>query len=172
MNAHSQGWSAYIPFAIFAAVMLWRFRTMDKARPLRLPLLWLMPLIITAAVCLALYAMPPSGLGWLAVAGGIVIGGAVGSQRARLMRLHVEGEGDNARVMVRQSPLALLLILGVFAARRLLLPEMTAGNVHPGANALLVTDGMLGLVLGMVVSMRLVLWLRARTMAAHHIVDA
>jgi hypothetical protein len=170
------GWTAYLPLLIFAGVMAWRFRNLQKARPLRLPLLWILPLIVTAAVCLALAAMPPGGLGWLALAAGFVVGGAIGLQRARMMRLHIEGEGDEARVMVRQSPLALVLILAVFAARRLLLPAggmaMQAGAGHPTATALLLTDAMLGLALGMVVLSRWVLWQRARTMVAAHVFDA
>jgi hypothetical protein len=170
------GWAAYLPLLIFAAITAWRFRNLQKARPLRLPLLWIMPLIVTAAVCLALAALPPSGLGWLALAAGTAVGGGIGIQRSRLMRLHIEGEGDDARVMVRQSPLALVLILAVFAARRLLLPgsgdmSMQEGG-HPTATALLVTDAMLGLALGMVVLSRLVLWQRARAMVAAHVFDA
>jgi hypothetical protein len=169
------GWTAYLPLLIFAGVMAWRFRNLQKARPLRLPLLWIMPLIVTAAVCLALAAMPPGGLGWLALAAGFAVGGAIGLQRARMMRLHIEGEGDEARVMVRQSPLALVLILAVFAARRLLLPTGSMamqGAGHPTATALLLTDAMLGLALGMVVLSRWVLWQRARAMVAAHVFDA
>jgi len=167
------GWTAYLPLLIFAGVMAWRFRNLEKARPLRLPLLWIMPLIVTAAVCLALAAMPPGGLGWLALAGGAAVGGGIGLQRSRLMRLHIEGEGENARVMVRQSPLALVLILAVFAARRLLLPgAMAMGGDHSSATALLVTDAMLGMVLGLVVVSRFVLWQRAKAMVAAHVFDA
>lgn len=167
------GWTAYLPLLVFAGLMAWRFRNLRKARPLRLPLLWIMPLIVTGAVCLALAAMPPGVSGWLALAGGIVVGGAIGMQRSRLMRLHIDGTGDEARVMVRQSPLALVLILAVFAARRLLLPAGMAieGN-HPSATGLLVTDAMLGFVLGLVVLSRLVLWQRARAMVAAHVFDA
>jgi hypothetical protein len=173
MNGNgSAGWTAYLPLLIFVAVMAWRFRNVDKARPLRLPLLWIMPLLVTAAVSLALYGMPPSPRGWLALLAGLVIGGAIGVQRSRLMRLHIEGTGDDARVMVRQSPLALVLILAVFAARRLILPAgMAPGSSHT-VGALLMTDGMLGFALGLIVLSRLVLWQRARAMVAAHVFDA
>lgn len=166
------GWQAYLPLFIFAGVMAWRFRNLQKARPLRLPLLWIMPLIVTGAVCFALAAMPTSGMGWLSLAAGLAAGGGLGIQRSRLMRLHIEGEGRDARVMVRQSPLALALILAVFAARRMLLPGMAMQAGHPSATALLLTDAMLGLVLGMVVLSRLVLWQRAQAMVAAHVFDA
>lgn len=166
------GYAAWLPLLIFAGVMAWRFRSLERARPLRLPLLWITPLTVTAAVGLALYAMPPSLLGWMALGAGFAIGGGVGMQRSRLMRLHVEGQGDGARVMMRQSPLALILLLGIFGARRLILPGgMTMGAAHPAANALIMTDAMLGLVLGMVVVSRLVLWQRARAIVAGHLMS-
>jgi len=161
-----------LPLLMFAGVMAWRFRSLEKARLLRLPLLWIAPAIVTAAVSVALYGMPPSLLGWAALAAGFAIGGGIGMQRSRLMRLHVEGGGDEARVMMRQSPLALLL-LAVFAARRMILPgSMTVGAGHPAANAQIMTDAMLGFVLGMVLVSRLILWQRARAMVAAHITDS
>ncbi|TDW68660.1 uncharacterized protein DUF1453 [Novosphingobium sp. PhB55] len=167
------GYAAWLPLLIFAAVMAWRFRSLEKARPLRLPLLWIAPLIVGATVSLALYGMPPGVLGWMALAAGFAIGGGIGMQRSRLMRLHVEGEGGEARVMMRQSPLALVLILVVFALRRMILPGgMAIGAGHPAANALLMTDAMLGFVLGMVVISRMILWQRARAMVANHISDS
>ncbi len=167
------GYAAWLPLLIFAGIMAWRFRSLEKARPLRLPLLWIAPVIVSAAVSLALYGMPPSLLGWSALAAGFAIGAGIGMQRSRLMRLHVEGEGADARVMMRQSPLALLLLLAVFAARRMILPGgMAMGATHPAANALIMTDAMLGFVLGMVVVSRLILWQRARGMVAAHITDS
>jgi hypothetical protein len=167
------GYAAWLPLLIFAAVMAWRFRSLEKARPLRLPLLWIAPLIVGATVSLALYGMPPGALGWMALAAGFAIGGGIGMERSRLRRLHVEGEGDEARVMMRQSPLALVLILVVFALRRMILPGgMAIGAGHPAANALLMTDAMLGFVLGMVVISRMILWQRARAMVANHISDS
>ncbi|MFC0203411.1 DUF1453 domain-containing protein [Novosphingobium soli] len=172
MGEGGRGLGAYLPFAVFAAIMAWRYFRMEKARPLRLPLLWIAPLLVTAAVCLALYGLPPSGFGWLALAAGFALGAGLGIQRSRLMRLHVEGAGNEARVMIRQSPLALLFILAIFAARRLFLPEMAVQGPHPAASGLLVMDATLGLMLGMVVLSRVVLWQRARAMVAAHMFDA
>ncbi len=165
--------ATYLPLAIFVGIMALRMMRMKKARPLRLPLLWIMPLFVTAAVALAFYGMPPSGLGWLCAAAGVVVGGAIGAQRARLTHLHIEGEGSKARVMMRQSPLAILLIVAVFIARRFVLPSGgMQESGHPAGNALLMMDATLGFALGMVVALRLVLWLRARTMVANHVFDA
>lgn len=175
MGEGGRGLMTYLPLAIFVGIMALRMMRMKKARTLRLPLLWVMPLIVIVAVSLALAGMPPSGLGWLCLSAGLVVGGGIGAQRARLMHLHIEGEGDKARVMVRQSPLAILLIVVVFLVRRLILPggfQGTAHTGHPVGNALLMLDGTLGFALGMVVAVRLVLWIRARSMVKHHVFDA
>ncbi|MFT4056969.1 MAG: DUF1453 domain-containing protein [Novosphingobium sp.] len=173
MGEGGRGLVTYLPLAIFVGIMALRMMRMKKARPLRLPLLWIMPVIVVLAVSLALAGMPPSGLGWLCLATGMVVGGAIGAQRARLMHLHIDGEGEKARVMMRQSPLAILLIVAVFIARRVILPSggMQASG-HPVGNALLMMDATLGFALGMIVALRLVLWLRARDMVANHVFDA
>lgn len=173
MGEGGRGLVTYLPLAIFVGIMALRMMRIKKARPLRLPLLWIMPVIVVLAVSLALAGMPPSGLGWLCLATGVVVGGAIGAQRARLMHLHIDGEGEKARVMMRQSPLAILLIVAVFIARRVILPSggMQASG-HPVGNALLMMDATLGFALGMIVALRLVLWLRARDMVANHVFDA
>lgn len=164
-------WAQLIPFAVIALVMLLRFRNLKTARPLRLGALWIMPGLIVMVTALALVALPPRPLGWLLLGVGLLVGGLLGWQRARLTRLHIEGEGHEARVMMRQSPAALILIIAIFAGRRLLLPSgmsQQAEHGHPAATALLATDAALGFAVGMVCVLRLMLWLRARTLAAEH----
>ncbi|PNU04914.1 DUF1453 family protein [Novosphingobium guangzhouense] len=172
MGEGGRGLATYLPLAIFIGIMALRMMRMKKARPLRLPLLWIMPVIVVLAVSLALAGMPPSGPGWLCLAAGLVVGGAIGAQRARLMHLHIEGDGERARVMMRQSPLAILLIVAVFVARRMILPAGGMASGHPAGNALLMMDATLGFALGMIVALRVVLWLRARDMVANHVFDA
>jgi hypothetical protein len=151
--------------------MFWRMRTMDKARPLRLRTLWLMPALFVALVVVVLFGMPPGVPGIAAIALGMAIGAIVGWQRARLMRLHLEGEGENAKVMVRQSRAALLLLMALAGVRTLF--RSAAGSVqfagagssgHLSVGALVLTDGLLGFALGMIVAHRAGLWRRARTL--------
>jgi hypothetical protein len=161
----------YLPLAIFAGVMFWRMRTMDKARPLRLRRLWLLPVVFVVLVGFVIASMPPSPLGIACIVLGVAIGAAVGWQRARLMRLHVEGEGDGARVMVRQSRAALLLIMALAGVRTLFRSatgtQMSgAAGTHLSVGALAVTDGLLGFALGMIVAHRLELWRRAKALTS------
>lgn len=169
MEPHAPVWAQLLPLGIFAAVMLWRFRTLHKARRLRVATLWIMPVFVTVIVTLALSSMHPGLLGWLAFWAGAAGGSLLGWQRARLMRLHVEGEGSAAQVMMRQSPAALFLIVAIFLGRRFLLPHFEAGAGGGSAEAaLLVTDALLGVAGGAICVQRLVLWQRARKAVRVH----
>jgi O-antigen/teichoic acid export membrane protein len=155
----------YLPLAIFAGVMLWRLRTMDRARPLRLRTLWVLPVLFMVVVGFVFTSMPPKPWGVAAFVFGLAIGSAVGWQRARWMRLHVEGEADDARVMMRQSPAALLLVMAIAGFRMVFKSAATNGAdqaAHLPVAALTLTDALLGFALGMIVAQRVELWRRAR----------
>lgn len=170
MGPEARQWLGVLPWLIFAGVMLWRFRSLDRARPLRVASLWIMPAVIVGMIGIALYGMHPTLPGWLLVALGMAVGSVLGAQRARLMRLHIEGEGADARVMMRQSMAALILIVGIVVLRHMLFAgfQTTPGS-HPTAGALLVTDAMLGFAVGVICVQRIVLWLRARQLVAQHL---
>ena len=128
------GWlQTVLPFAIIAFVMFRRWKNIDKPVALRTGRMWIMPALLTVLIGAMLYAMPPAPLGWGVFALGVVIGGAVGWQRARLMRFHLD-EATGA-VMVRQSPLAFLFIIALFMARRLLIPGREAQAAGQVASA-------------------------------------
>ncbi len=155
-----------LPFAIIAFIMWRRWKAIGKPVPLRTRRMWIMPAILTILVGLMLYAIPPGPAGWGALTLGFVIGLAAGWQRARLMHFHVDEE--SGMVMVRQSPLAFLFLLGLFFARRLLLPARGGPAVSHGTMPALplITDALLGFALGMVVGMRIEMWRQTRAMRA------
>lgn len=168
----------YLPLAIFAGVMMWRLRTMDRARPLRLRTLWVMPVVIVLLVVGVLASMPPATGGVASVVAGAALGAMVGWQRARWTRLHIERENGRVRVMVRQSPAALLLLMAIAGVRTLFRTAAggsgmagsgmagTAPAGHLPVGALLVTDALLGFALGMIVAHRIELWRRARALTS------
>jgi len=162
----------YLPLAIFVAVMFWRLRTMDKARPVRLGTLWVLPAMFVVLVGFVLASMPPSPLGIAVIVLGVAVGAAVGWQRARWMRLHVEGEAGRKRVMVHQSPAALLLLMAIAGLRTLFRTAtggvQANGAAHLSVAALLLTDVLLGFALGMIVAQRFELWRRARALSLAH----
>lgn len=163
----------YLPLAIFVGVMLWRLRTMDKARPLRLRTLWVLPMVFVVLVGFVLTSMPPSPWGVAAIVLGVLLGAGVGWQRARWMRLHVERDERGTRVMVRQSRAALLLLMGIAGLRTLFRTASGASQMsgavqagHLPMAALLFTDALLGFALGMIVAQRIELWRRARALTS------
>lgn len=163
----------YLPLLIFAGVMLWRMRTMDKARPLRLRTLWVLPLLFAVVVAFVFASIPPSVIGIACFVLGLAAGAPVGWKRARLMRLHVEGEGTSARVMMRQSPAALLLIMAIAGVRMLSRSALDSGSAagSPGklsVAAVTLTDALLGFALAMIVAHRVELWRRAKALTRDH----
>jgi len=155
----------WLPLLVIAVVFAFRFRNLKTAKPFRPGGLWIAPIILTAVFVLLIVTMPPSPVGWLAIAFGIAIGAALGWKRGHLM--HLERDPRSGLLMIRQSPAALFLIIGIIFVRRLLsaglgIDPSAAQDGHPAAAAILLTDGLLGFALGMVVTMRWTLWQRAK----------
>jgi hypothetical protein len=155
-----------LPFAVLAVVIALRWRGLSKARPLRVRRMVIAPVIYGLLVGFMLYALPPSGMGWLLFASGAVIGGVAGWQRARLMKLHSDAE--TGLVMIRQSPAGLVVLVGIILVRRVIMPptqmqpQAGAGLAALPVKAMLATDATLGFALGMIVGYRIELWRRAR----------
>ena len=71
---HQTWLTAILPFVIIAVVVALRLRSMSRERPLKIGALWVVPLIYLLLVGSMLFALPPTALGWLLVAAGVVIG--------------------------------------------------------------------------------------------------
>lgn len=155
-----------LPLAIIALVFWRRWKSMGTARPLRTGRMWIAPVLYAALVALMLWAMPPAQAGWLLFAGGMLVGAAVGWQRARLLHLHVDQA--SGMVMVRQSPAGLAVILGIFLLRRVFVPAQRGGTAMAGTHPALplATDALLGFALGSIIGYRIELWRRARELRA------
>ncbi|MGB7653991.1 MAG: DUF1453 domain-containing protein [Novosphingobium sp.] len=160
----------WLPLVVIAVVFAFRFRNLSKPKPFQPGQLWIAPVLLFAVFVLLVISLPPSAMGWLVIAVGVAIGAAIGWKRGHLM--HLERDPHSGAVMIRQSPAALLLVLGIILARR----GVSAGlGVTPGADAaghmsnaaMLLTDGLLGFALGMVIAMRFTLWQRAKALPAH-----
>jgi hypothetical protein len=165
VNGHPSWAATLLPLAILVVIMLVRMRNLARARPLRGWPMVVLPAIYTALIAVMFAALPPSATGWLCFAGGVVVGAAIGWQRARLMRLHLDP--DTRQVMIRQSPAGLILLVVVAGLRRLVHPTGgTPGPGHPAmpASALLFTDALVGFALGMIVAQRVELWRRSRAL--------
>lgn len=161
-----QQWLQLLPFAILAFVMWRRWKSMAVAKPLKMGRMWIAPAIYVALVAAMLWAMPPSLAGWELFAAGVIGGGVIGWQRARMMHLHVDEE--TGALMIRQSPAGLIMILGLIVVRRFLIPSDAGGPTAPGVHPALplATDALLGFALGMLTGYAVELWRRAKELRA------
>lgn len=161
------GWaSAIIPLLVLAVVFTLRVRRMKTARPLKLETLWVVPAIYLALVIFIFAKSPPTMVGWALTIVGLLVGSAIGWQRGRLMRIDVDPETH--ALSQRSSPAAILLLLGLVVIRMGARAWFggDASAVQASAGAMMLTDGLLGLALGLLSMTRLEMGLRARRLLA------
>lgn len=155
-----------LPLVVLGVVFALRWRNMSRPRPLRPGRLWIGPLVMVAVVALAVFGMPLSGYGLLALTFGLALGAPIGWRRAHM--LHLSRDAVSGTLQTRQTPAALLLIVALLVVKRLLVPHPGAdASGHLPAQALIATDGLMGFALGMVLATNLTLWLRAKAVPAH-----
>ena len=160
--AHPNQWISYAITAVIVVVVLGlRMRGMSRMRKLRLETLWVIPAIYFAFAAVMFYEFPPTGLGWLACALALLAGGAIGWQRGKLMRIHVDPETHTLNQ--RASPAAILFIVVLIAVRfgaREMLANGGGAGLH--LSTMLVTDVLIALALGLFAATRLEMYLRAK----------
>ena len=157
--------SEWISFAITAVVivvvMALRLRGMRKMRRLRLETLWIVPVVYLIFAGVMFYEFPPTGIAWAVCAVALVAGAAIGWQRGKLMEIHVDPETH--RLNQKGSPAALLFIVALIVVRfgaKSILAEGGGYGFH--LNAMVVTDVLIALALGLFSATRLEMYLRAK----------
>jgi hypothetical protein len=143
--------------AIFAVVLYFRWRRMSVARPLKIERMWIRPAIILAMCGFILAQHPPAlaDLIWLALA--LIIGGLVGWQRGRFVKIVVHPESHE--INQQASPAAMIFLVALLALRIVLRQEAMAAW-HVGLD--LVTDLSIVFAAGLFTVQQLEMWLRAR----------
>lgn len=153
-------WANYIPFVIIPVVLLLRARRMTRIRPLKVGLLWVVPAIYSLVVLGLYVGKPPHGTGWLVCAAALAIGAALGWQRGKTVRLHLDPDTQTVQQRGSMAGLIFLVVLiGVKAGARSIGSEF-----HFDVS--LATDALAALVLGMIAAMRAEMFLRARSLIA------
>ncbi len=150
--------------AMLAFVFALRARRMQRGRRLRVEFLWVMPLLI-GMMAAAMFAFTPVTPLVLAVSLiGLGLGALLGWQRARLVRIEIDPVTHE--LSQRESPLALLFLLGIVGLRAVLrnIGAQEAAVFH--VSALIVTDALVALAFGLVAAQRLILFLRVRALLA------
>ena len=159
--ANAQLWTNLIPLVFLGIVILRN----SRARTLRIERLWISPAIVMALTVLTLAASPPPtavGIAMDFVA--LALGAGLGWWRARASRFTVDPETHV--ITSKVSPVGMLLILGIFAARYLLRSLLTADSTVLHVSAIEASDSFLILAVGLVSAQRLEWLIRARRMLA------
>jgi hypothetical protein len=157
---NAQAMTLVIPFVLIALIILRN----SRARRLRIETLWIGPVMIIALIGLSLSQEgAPSPLGLAVDVIGLAVGAMIGWWRARFT--HIEIDQQTRQLTSRASPLGMLVILGVFALRFAL--RMYAAEIA-GPYALLATDALLVMTVGLVCAQRLEIFTRASRLLAEH----
>jgi len=150
--------------AVLLVVLALRFRSVGRRRRLRLEYLWVIPVILAALTVLTFVTAPPSpttiGLCVLA----LLVGGALGWQRGRMMQIHIDPETHELnQVAPLGAMLFLVAIIGIrFGARALI----DAGIVPVHANPMAISDVLLSFAVGMFGVMRVEMFMRGKRLLA------
>jgi hypothetical protein len=156
--------------AVFIVVLGFRMRRMMQSRPFQLRYVWILPLVFVALTALILIQTRPVGAAWIWIAASFVIGAGLGWLRAKTIRLEV----DPATRMVKAqgSPVAMMLLLAIFAVRFLLRGVLAAESSALGINAALIDSAFLTLACGLFVARAAEMGLRARGLLAESLPTA
>lgn len=150
---------------VLSIVLIVRVRRVNQVRPLKVERLWVVPAVYLVLTLLTFATTPPDAAGWALCALAFVIGGALGWQRGRLMRIDVDPE-THAVTMV-QSPAALFFIVILIAIRsgmRSASQYGAIGFLHMSPATL--TDILVAFGLGLFTAQRVEMFLRARRLLA------
>lgn len=166
MHVHVANPNPTIGYAISSVVVLlvlfFRFRSMNRVKPLRLERLWIVPGVYGMLAAIAFAQFPPPPLGWAISAAALLIGAVLGWQRGKMMRIGIDPETH--ALNQTQSPAAMIfiviLIVARMAARSLLTTEAHIG-------AMMATGALIALAFGVIAATRAEMFLRARRLLAH-----
>ena len=156
MQPHPSPLQYLIPVVVIGLVLFLRFRSMGKARPLRLERLWIVPAIYLALAGFLFWEMTPHGLGWLWAGLAFLLGSVIGWYRGASMRIHVDPETHALNQVA--SPLALLFIVALIALRMAIRAGATYGLGQ--VDVPLITDCLVAMALGLLSMTRLEMYLR------------
>jgi hypothetical protein len=147
-----------IPLVIAAVVLTLRARRMSQLRPLKIERLWIVPAIYLAMVGFLFAKGPPSPIGWMICLATLLLGGAIGWQRGKMMEIHVDP--DTHAINQRGSMAAIIFIFVLFVVKF----AAQTGTQALHVNVAVLTDALAALALGLFTMTRVEMYLRAKRM--------
>lgn len=158
------GWISYaIPLIVIAVVMAVRWKRMSRVRPLKLERLWMLPAFYAVVIGFTFSRFPPQGWGWAFCLVALALGGALGWQRGKMMRITLDPETHT--LGQTSSPAALLFIVLLIVARSGARGAMSYAG-PAGLDPMAITDVLMALALGLFTAQRLEMYLRGKRMLA------
>jgi len=152
-----------IPLVILVIILL-RNR---RPRPLHLSRMWILPTLVVLGIGMGLYFNPHPPFGSWAYASfalALGLGALAGWWRGRTIDIHRDAE--TGQLMATPSPLGLILIVVLLISRRGLDAYLEANAVSWHLNAGAIADAFMLFAVGLVVTQRIEMFLRARAIMA------
>ena len=160
---HNAGgpWSTYLMVGLMLVVLALRLRRVSQVRRLRLETLWIVPMVLVAALAGSLLQHPPRDpASWVLLAFALGIGLGVGWRRGKLMRIAIDPATH--QLNHQASPAALLFVVLLIVARQGLRYEAAS----LGLDLLQVTGLLLAFTVGLVAATRVEMFVRGRRLLA------
>lgn len=159
-------WAVYaVSFVLIGIVLYFRVKRLSRSRPLKIEQLWIVPAIYGGVAAYMFYQFPPAGaLGWSLCGVALLLGGALGWQRGKMM--HIEVDPETHALNQRASASAVVFLVALIAVRTVLRALMVEGQTMLHLNAMTLTDVLIALALGLFAVQRLEMYLRAKRMLA------
>jgi hypothetical protein len=152
---------AYIVAAVVVVLLLsFRLRRMKRSVPFRLERLWIAPTIFVVMAAITLTRFPLASLDWVWLAIALLMGGAFGWQRGRLMNIAMD---PTNRTLTRQAtPMAIYFLLVLLAIRLGLRTGLNLEARGWGLNPAFINDIFVIFAAGLFVAQALEMAIRAR----------
>jgi hypothetical protein len=155
-----------VPALAIMVGLFFRARAMSRKRPLSQGTLWVIPALFLAITVANFVGYPPAlgDVPWLVVAA--VLGGLLGWQRGRLMKIWVEPQ--DGQLMVQGSPWALIFLAALILLRIGLRSGLEMEAQSWAISPALINDGFVVFALGLFGVMRAEMALRAKGLREAH----
>jgi hypothetical protein len=153
--------ASLIAIVLVIVLMAFRMRKMMRQVPLKLHRLWIGPVILLALAGLTLAQLPPRPKDWIWLVLALVLGAALGWQRARLMNISIDPADRGLKTQA--NPIAVYFLIGLVLLRT----SLRAGlRFEAGLDPFLVNDAFILFGAGLFVAQNMELALRARRLLA------
>ena len=152
-----------IPIAIIFALFLLRLRKMTGVRPMKLPMLWIRPAIVTVIAAIFLYSAPPhSVVQGLILVAALAAGAVLGWHQGKLMAISVNA--GTGTLQVQASLLAMASFFGLIMVRIALRPWLTSATSPLHAYVGVVTDAFILFFAGFACAQASEMFIRGRAL--------